>query len=986
VKKRAFLVAMLLAHLAGPLPASEPGALEAGFANPPASALPRTWWHWISGSVSKEGITADLEAMKRIGLGGAQIFSVDASPVRGSVVFRSQEWRDLVKHSLTEAERLGLEISMHSCDGWSISGGPWIQPEGSMQKVVWSETQVEGGKTIPLSVPQPEAQEGYYKDIALIAIKAPAGDPRVDNPVARTGMEVKMNLPFTKPAEALAGPSAKDIMDLTGKKEWNAPAGQWTLLRIGHTSTGMNTKRSTTRGLECDKMSAEAVNFHIDNMFNPVWEDSPGKAGGTFKFLLVDSWEAKCANWTPRMPEEFWKRRGYDLQPWLPALTGRIVGNQEETERFLWDYRLTIGELVAENHYGVFQKRAREKGMGLMSEAAGIFMPTVAEQLLCKKYTDVPMGEFWSGGHERFVSDLKEAASTAHIYGQNIAAAESFTSGPDLLWRTDPYSLKAQGDRAFCTGINLLVFHRYAHQPWLDRKPGMVMGAWGMNFERTNNWWDQGSAWMDYIARCQSLLQQGRFQADLCYFYGEGAPLGLVHNELSPAVPKGFDYDVCNADILLNLLEVKDGKITTPSGMSYRVLVLPTGDRMTLPVLQKIAELVRKGAVVYGPKPLRSPSLAGYPAVDQEITKLADEVWGNCDGKAVTEHAYGAGKIVWGQPIEQVLAVPPDFSSPNGNLLYTHRKEGDTDIYFVSNQETKPVTTECSFRVEGKVPELWHPDTGQRETLALYTTKNGVTTLPLALDPSGSVFVVFKKNATPAPHWVSLQVNGVNPFAGAADSGVGMPVFSKNGIAFTSIKPGTFQATKSDGAVVQGDIPVLPAPIAINGPWKVEFPPISNKGETLRTTFEKLSSWSDSTVEWIKFYSGTATYRTNFTVPPGYLGANRTLSLDLGGLKNIAEVALNGKPLGILWKEPFRADVTEALVEGKNELTIQITNLWPNRLIGDQKLPKNERHTWTSDEFFKATDPLLPSGLLGPVQILPAEVVRLENAKSKDND
>jgi hypothetical protein len=361
-------------------------------------------------------------------------------------------------------------------------------------------------------------------------------------------------------------------------------------------------------------------------------------------------------------------------------------------------------------------------------------------------------------------------------------------------------------------------------------------------------------------------------------------------------------------------------------------------------------------------------------------------VWGNCDGKTVTQHAYGAGKVLWGEPIEQVLAVPPDFSSSNGNLLFIHRQDADADIYFVSNQEAKAVTTEASFRVTGKVPELWHPDTGRRETVALYSEKNGVTTLPLQLDPTGSVFVVFKKNATPAPHWVSLQVNGANPFAEAADSGVGIPVFSKNGIAFTSTKQGPFQATKSDGAVVQGAIPALPGPIAIGGPWQLEFPPISNKGETLRTTFEKLGSWSDSTVEWIKYYSGTATYRTTFTLPPGYLSANRTLTLDLGGVKNIAEVTLNGKTLGILWKEPFRADATDALVEGKNELTIQITNLWPNRLIGDQKLPKNERHTWTSGEFFKATDPLLPSGLLGPVQILPAELIEYPSPLSKNNN
>jgi len=971
VKKTALLLALAFVFSL-PLRAAE--ALEQQFQTPPQSAKPQTWWHWISGSVSKEGITADLEAMKRIGLGGAQIFSVDVSHVKGSVVFMSPEWRELVKHTLSEAERLNLKISMQSCDGWSQSGGPWVQPSQAMQEVVWSETQVEGGKTIPLSLPQPETKLGYYQDIALIACKS--NDARVNDAAARAGMAVKMHLPFANPAEALAGTDAKDIIDLTGKTEWEAPEGQWTLLRIGHTSTGMTTKPSTSPGLECDKMSAEAVNSHIDQMFNPVWEDSPDKAGGTFKFLLLDSWEAECANWTPRMAEEFQKRRGYDLRPWLPALTGRIVGNQEETERFLWDYRLTIGELVAENHYGVFQKRAREKGMGLMSEAAGLNMPTVAEQLLCKKHTDVPMGEFWIGSPERFVNDLREAASAAHIYGQNIAAAEAFTSGPPSLWRIDPYALKGLGDRAFCTGINLLVFHRYAHQPWLDRKPGISMGEWGINFERTNTWWNQGSAWIDYLTRCQWLLQQGRFHADLCYFYGEGAPLGLLHNELTPAVPKGFDYDVCNADALLNLMEVKDGRVTTPSGMSYRVLVLPPRDRMTLPILQKIARLVREGAVVYGPKPLRSPSLAGYPAVDQEIAKLADEVWGNCDGKTVTEHAYGAGKVVWGEPIEQVLGVPPDFSSSNGNLLFIHRQDADADIYFVSNQGKQAVTAECSFRVAGKVPEFWHPDTGRRERVALYSEKDGVTKLPVALDPSGSVFVVFKKEPTPVPHLVSFQVNGRNPFAEPGK--VGIPEFSKNGITFTSTEPGTYQGTTASGATVKGEIPAPPAPVVIEGPWEVEFPPLApSDKEPLKTTFGKLASWSDSTVERIQHFSGTATYHKTFQVS-GLKSPTSRVFLDLGNVKNLAEATLNGKPLRILWKEPFRVDVTDALVEGKNELAIQITNLWVNRLIGDEKLPEKDRATWTSGHPIKATDPLLPSGLLGPVSLRPVTTIQIK--------
>lgn len=971
MKNNTLLLALALL-LCGSLNAAE--SLEQQFQNPPDSARPQTWWHWISGNVSKEGITADLEAMKRIGLGGAQIFSVDVSQVRGSVVFMSPEWRDLVKHALHEAERLGLKISMQSCDGWSQSGGPWIQPSQSMQQVVWSEIQVEGGKIIPLSLPQPETKQDYYQDIALIAFKVGTGDARITNVAARAGMEVAMHLPFTSPAEARAGTSAKDIIDLTGKTEWEAPAGQWTLFRIGHTSTGMTTKRSTSWGLECDKMSADAVNSHIDHMFNPVWEDSPDKAGDTFTFLLLDSWEAKCANWTPRMPGEFQKRRGYDLRPWLPALTGRIVGNEEETERFLWDFRLTIGELVAENHYGVFQKRAHEKGMGLMSEAVGVFMPTVAEYLLCKKYTDVPMGEFWVGGPERFVNDLKETASAAHIYGQNVAAAESFTSGPDF-WRLDPYTLKAQGDRAFCTGINLLVFHRYAHQPWPDRKPGMVMGDWGINFERTSTWWNQGSAWIDYLTRCQSLLQRGRFHADLCYYYGEGAPLDLLHNELSPAVPKGFDYDVANADALLNLMEVKDGRITTPSGpagsgvnMSYRVLVLPTGDRMTLPVLQKIAKLVHDGAVVYGPKPSRSPSLSGYPEVDQEIAKLADKLWGSCDGKNVTRQSYGAGKVVWGEPLENVLGVPADFSASKGDLLFTHRKDADTDIYFVSNQGQQPVAAECSFRVAGKTPEFWHPDTGRRERIALYTEKNGITTLPVALDPAGSVFVVFRKQSSPVTHLVALVVNGRNPFAETGK--VSLPEFSGKGITFASSEPGTYEGTTVSGATVKGDIPALPAPLAIKGPWQVEFPPFTpGERETVKTSFETLTSWSDSTVEWIRHFSGTATYSRTFTLPEGILARNRVLTLDLGRVKNLAEVTLNGKPLGILWKEPFCVDITDALVEGKNELIIKITNLWANRLIGDQKLPEKERTTWISNQQLKATDPLLPSGLLGPVTL-----------------
>jgi len=1076
------LAMFLLTHEAG-LHADT--SLDKGFQQPPFAAKPRTWWHWVSGNVSKEGITADLEALKRIGVAGAQIFTVDQSDVKGHVVFMSPEWRGLVKHALSEAARLNLEISMEGCDGWSESGGHWVQPAQSMQKVTWSEAVVQGGTNIPLTLPQPESRLGYYEDIALVAFKAPPGN-LVPDATARSGMQVNMHLPFDTNSASLHGIDPKEIIDLTGKTNWTAPQGTWTILRIGHTSTGETTHPSTSPGLECDKLSTAAVNSHIDHLFKPVWEDSPDKPGSTFKFILLDSWECGCENWTPLMAEEFRKRRGYDLQPWLPALTGHIVGSVEETERFLWDYRRTLADLVAENHYGFFQKRAHEKGMGLMSEATGIGLPTVADQLLCKKYCDVPMGEFWvNSSRDGNIDDPKEAASAAHLYGQNIASCESFTSVPETAaWKNDPFSLKALGDQEFCNGVNRFTFHRYAHQPWLDRKPGMCMGPWGINFERTNTWWNEASAWIDYLSRCEFLLQQGRFCADLCYFYGEGAPVCVHHGELTPAVPKGYDYDVCNADILLNLMETKDGRITTPSGMSYRVLVLPPEDRMTLPVLRKIAKLVHDGAVVYGPKPFRSPSLSGYPGVDQEVSRLADEVWGNCDGKSVTEHSYGAGKIVWGASLEKALNVPPDFSTPKGDYLFIHRKvastdrksaqadhkdiqggckvakQADTEIYFVSNQGQQAITTDCSFRGTGKIPELWHPDTGKRETVALYTDKDGLTTLPIHFDPVGSVFVIFQIPQTPAPHPVSLaftasvknpkpapknfeilkatygagdktvdvtariasliengrlsinaataalnvadpapnvvkqlvveyKLNGETgtktiPENGKVDLGITQPFIpetslrtdAQNQTVLSAALNGDYFVTFSDGTTKSVAVAGLPAPLTLEGSWNLVFPPFTEgKGEPVKAAFDKLISWSDSPVDSIKYFSGTATYTKTFTLPEGYRGKKRLLFLDLGSVDNIAEVNLNGKSLGILWKEPFQADATKVIKKGNNKLTIKVTNLWPNRLIGDQRLPEKDRATWASVSLYKATDPLLPSGLLGPVRIIPAQTI-----------
>ena len=1094
-------LALLLAASA----AAADDALAAGWAHPPEAAKPRTWWHWISGNISREGITADLEAMKSIGLAGAQLFTVDQSDVKGPIAFMSPQWRQLVQHAIAESKRLGLELSIENCEGWSESGGPWVTPAQSMQKVVWAEANVRGGRRIPLAIPQPLAVRNYYEDIAVfafptirgdlpadaaritssadgataalpLALPVPAPDHpqwvrldfdvatsfrsirlespaplrdipatlpqwelqvsddghdfhrlcdlqphgttlfpettarhfrlwltglppkstdlvftqivlaglRMDRPEAHAGMEVDRAVNrFSDGAADTAGaiPSAS-IVDLTGHSDWDAPAGSWTLVRIGHTATGImnHPAAPATVGLEADKLSRVAMTAHLQNgSMGTVIRDEGGRANSSLQYILCDSWEAGCENWTPLIRQEFSQRRGYALQPWLLALTGRVIDSQERSERFLWDFRRTLADLVAENHYGTMQDFAHQNHLGLYAEAVGINLPTVADQLQCKGRTDIPMGEFWVGQYwpgTTPIDDSKEAASAAHIYGQNIAAAEAFTARAEYGgWAQDPYSLKALGDLELCLGINRFVFHRYAHQPWLDRKPGMSMGPWGTNFERTNTWWEPAAAWMSYLSRCEYLLQQGRFAADVVYFYGEGAPVDVKVDSLTPRLPRGFDYDACDAELLLRM-SVQDGRIVLPSGMSYRVLVLPDSDRLTVGAAEKVRALVRAGATVVGPRPLHSPSLTDYPASDRAVQQIASEVWGDCDGLRVTEHAFGAGRVVWGQPLAAVLALAPDFQTTDDNLRFIHRQVGDAQVYFVSNQATRELTASCSFRVSGQVPELWHPDTGRRETLAAYTVTAGQTTVPLHLDPSGSVFVVFQRSTAGDDPVVSVQAAQSlfgREAAGEGTPSVEAPVRRGAGVVITAWQNVAYALTTASGRKLEAVASDLPAPAPLTGAWKVVFPP--KLAAPPEAVLDHLVSWTDSNDDGIKFFSGTATYLKDFDLGRAYFGPGRRQFLDLGTVKNLARVRLNGRDLGVLWKEPFRVDITGAVAPGANHLEVQVTNLWPNRMIGDAYLPASQRITWASVAPYGKGSPLLPSGLLGPVVIRAAAEV-----------
>ena len=1092
MKTRGLFFCSILLGFALTVSAAPADPLESGFLAPPDSARPETWWHWMNGNITKAGITADLEAMKQIGLGGATIVNVDCGIPAGTVPFMSPEWREDFKFAVQEADRLGLKLCVENCAGWSSSGGPWNTVTNAMQRVTTSEMRVTGPAQFSAGLPQPPTKLDFYRDIAVLAY--PASDVKATIPDidAKAGFNDQAVLSSQNASDSTAGAIQRGaVIDLTskmttdGKLTWQVPAGRWVILRVGYTPTGVENHPApeSGRGLECDKMSKAALDAHWDGFMQKILDDIGPLAGKALDSSLIDSYEVGGQNWTKNFREEFKARRGYDPLLFLPAFTGRVVDNPAISERFLWDVRRTIADLFAENYFGHFAELCRQHGLlNAVEPYTGPF-----ESLQSGAPADVVMGEFWSGsqGHP----SVKMAASIAHIYGKTIVGAESFTASPEHgKWQNYPYELKALGDLMFCQGLNRYTFHRYAMQPWTNHWPGMTMGQWGFHFERTETWWNQGKPWIDYITHCEFLLQQGRAVADAAYFTGESAPVEMrVGN---PPMPAGYDYDAVDADVLQHGATVKNGRITLRSGANYAALVLPPDDvNMTPPMLECLSKLVRAGATVVGPRPQHSPSLANYPRCDEQVEKLAGELWGKCDGTSIQENAVGQGRIVWGKSLEEVFAaqnLKPDFEFKGvagpARLAFAHRIADGADIYFVSNQRHQFDSAECTFRVSGKLPELWHPDTGVIEPAPVWNEADGRTTVRLDFEPAGSVFVLFRHAAenvdhvvaastdfpgaeTPAPlklevqHAVYAAVDGAGEMdvtkklsrlardgqlVVAADNDamgrdpanlhvkelrVDYTLAGKPGHATvpegetltlpagTTIGPapqwetsitaggspvvtawsnGRVELRTAAGKVLQANATDLPSPQEITGAWNLSFPP--NWGAPPSVTLDKLISWTDHTDAGVRYFSGTATYAKALEIPADRLAGGRELWLDLGAVKNFAEVSLNGHDFGVLWKPPFRVNITTAAKPGTNKLVVKVTNLWPNRLIGDEQLPADVewngkelkawpqwlldgkpsptgRLTFTTWHHYTKDSPLLESGLLGPVTLRSAEII-----------
>jgi len=978
VKKTTLLLSLALI---GSLRAEQ--TLEQRFESPPESAQPGVYWYFNDGNLNSKEMTAELENMKEVGINKVLFLEVNRGIPKGPVLWMSEPWQNTFVQMVRDSERLGIDVNLGIGPGWCGSGGPWIKPENAMQHLVFSSVDFQGPQKISQKLPVPDQRKEpflslrhpFYEDFAVYAFPTTAPVISDINEKAlykrepySSSKKVKPHLPtsaqYTEPGPA--GVIAPDkIVDLTknlnpdGTLDWDVPAGNWTVVRMGRRINGAGTRPAprAADGCESDKFDAAAIDFHLSKFVGTLLEKiGPRAKEHGLTNLHMDSWESGAQNWTASFLDEFKKRRGYDARPFLLTYTGRAVEGVEKSERFLWDMRLTAQDLVLQNHAQPVKAYAHKHGFELSIEPYDM---NPAGDLDLGAVADIPMGEFWLNALDSTYSVI-EATSIAHVMGKPVVATESFTSmgGVDAY----PATMKDLGDWAFAVGVNRFFFHTYAHQPLgSDYKPGFTLGPHGVYWNRNQTWWPMVGAYHRYITRCSAMLREGTTVSDVLYLTPEGAP----HIFLPPQSAlegtrlhkdkKGYGFDGCSPRMLLERAEVKDGLIAFPGGTSYRVMVLPQVQTMTPALLAKIRDLVKAGATVVGNPPLKSPSLSGYPACDTEVENLAKDLWGSLEAPAEpTKRSYGKGTIHWGGPLSPANPSPiyPDYDqtagilksmgvvedfTATGPVRYGHRRTADRDIYFVSNRTGAPIKANCGFRVAAGNPELWDPVTGERRALPQFERKDGTTIIPMEFDAFQSFFVVFG-GKDPAP-------------------------------ASTDVK----------------NFPELKPMQEISGSWEVAFEP--KWGGPEKITFDILQDWTKRPESGIKYYSGIATYRKTFQVS-GLPSPVSKVYLSLGTVHDMARVKLNGKDLGVVWCAPWQVEIGEALKVGENQLEIEVANRWPNRMIGDKqpadanarevqappgflggKKIKTGRYTYCTYDPFKPDSPLLPSGLLGPVMI-----------------
>ncbi len=1031
------------------LPLAAADSLQETFRNPPTQTRPYVWWHWLGSNFSKEGITKDLEAMKASGIGGATIFNITSSVMEShsptlnnpwpDQTYRSPKYWEAMKHAAAEAQRLGLEIGLHNTVGYSTTGGPWIDEPRSMQRVVTTTATVNGGAAVELKLPepQPKADEGWgrtgrkiswFKDFAVLAV------PADKSPIA--------------PDEIL---DLTDKTDPNGVLRWTPPAGKWTVMRLAHASTGRPPHPVPDdllgKVLEVDKMSLEQNRFHWDEVIEPMKQHLGPYLGKSFKHFLIDSFEAGSQNWTPEFRNEFRKRKGYDPLPWLPTLEKKIIGSEDQTARFKWDYEDVIRTLFLENGWIPGAEKIKAVGMDLQFEPYGGQFDTTDGVSLA----DLPMGEFWTSGGGGIGGNITASARAA---GRRIVGAEGFTGPPELSkWSETPAYLKRSADGSFASGVNRLVLHHWVHQPFDDRyKPGFGMGWWGTHFNRHQTWAKDGTAFFKYLGRCQALLQAGEAPADFV------------------SVGKAQGGDLISWRMFRAGLSVKDGSIVLPSGRSYRFLSIPHDGLMTPRDLDLVRGLLEDGATIVCPKPSGAPGLSGYPQSNDIVRNST--LW---NGSGVIR--VGKGKLHSTSDISGAVkecGITPwiDLGKARG-ISATARITGSDAIFFVANTTPLENQATLSLRIQGKTPELWNAEDGSIRPAPVWREKDGRTEVDLTLGGLRSIFIVFReRSARPADHLTSIRIQGASSNLeilsarfGAADgnrwmdvteslrskaatgaleipdispsafgrdpapnvvktleiayrfngkenrtsiaegkpltigssSGNPLRVHATDGSAVTlaSATPVQAELTFASGSRKSITTPQAPAASQLRGPWRVVLDsPVEPRREL---TLPQLASLSENPDASIRYFSGTATYSSTFEIP----ATPHPVELDLGKVHDLARVTVNGRDLGVIWQAPFRIDITPALKPGRNELKIAVTNTWHNRLVGDEQhepdfewggdrgskgrsikgypdwfvknlpRPSKDRKCFVVWYYHRKDTPLLPSGLVGPVTLVP---------------
>ncbi len=883
--------------------AGEPVGLEDGFADPPAISRVQCWWQCHGSAFTDKEITRQLEAFAEQGMGGVTIKDTLSMPRDTStqhiqdIPFMSEEWLDRFAHIAEECGRLDLICRSRLGSGWN-AGGPWVTPELSSQVLRLAKTTHSVAWPMPYDGPSP-----CMSDPDVLMHRKPVlpfFEVTEDGRVITKGMEVEVGTKYCI-AEAFSLSSGLEVMSAS-------PSGG---------------------GLHHDHLSEAGTDLQLAHVAEPMLKRLGTFDGTAFDGFNCDSWELGKPTWTKGFREAFKARRGYDLLPYVPMLErvkdsrfhfAEIDGELTEVQqRFLFDFRTTVSDLIIKTHYERVAKWCHKHGVAFEAESGGGPTHGLPKDLIQGLgAVDIPMGEFWMGGR----SDVKLASSAAHAYGKRLVSLESFTeTGSHFAIR--PTLMKQRADEAFLLGGNYLTAAVVEYSPQEAGLPGWTHNA-GPHLSPTQTWWPMARPFLDYLGRCCFLLQSGRDVADVAVYYTfrtgkgslwKGSPKG--DDQLAKR-SKRYAFDYVNDDLVQNQMAVKNGRIVLDSGASYQMLyVIPTPEpTLPLDTLRRFLTLTQAGATVVwaGPKPTRSPGLTGYPECDDEFRAVAEELWN--EERFVVFPSHNTEQIV---PLLESSPHPPSWKTDGGTpIRYTHRRTNDADIFFAANRAGHAVDVPVLFRVGDRTPEFWIPETGEAFKPS-YKRVSGSIRVRLALEAHQAVFLVCRD-------------------------------------AKRSLPPFAYPAKEK------------PVALAVAGPWTVSFP--EGKGAPAKLTVPELQSWHESDNPGVQHFSGIATYRTAVEWK-GAAGSAATL--DLGRVAEVCQVRVNGADAGIGWHAPYRFDVTDLLKPGKNTLEIDVANLWHNRVAGDAHLTKAERITRIApaihyERMGKAQ--LVPSGLIGPVRVV----------------